>query len=192
MAHIKPLTTDEILKLKAVALYIVDKCESIDYFHLFKILYFADREHYARYGRRIVNDTFCALKNGPVPSNLYDVVKDVNGAERLLPSSPLKVISLAFCVPDSTYPYIISANERPDCDELSKSDMEMLDKSIESNKDVPFRKLSDLSHDGAWTDAHNRQPNSEMDPLMMAKAAGASDDTMAYLRDEADIDGMLR
>ncbi len=29
-----------MLKLKAVVLYVINKCDEIDYFHLFKILYF--------------------------------------------------------------------------------------------------------------------------------------------------------
>ena len=74
------MTIDDILKLKAAALYVVNKCQAIDYFHLFKILYFADREHYAVYGRRIINDTFCALQNGPVPSFLYDAIKVLYGS----------------------------------------------------------------------------------------------------------------
>ena len=41
---IKELTIDEMLKLKAVVLYVINKCDEIDYFHLFKILYFADRD----------------------------------------------------------------------------------------------------------------------------------------------------
>ena len=32
------MTIDDILKLKAAALYVVNKCQAIDYFHLFKIL----------------------------------------------------------------------------------------------------------------------------------------------------------
>ena len=36
---IKELTIDEMLKLKAVVLYVINKCDEIDYFHLFKILY---------------------------------------------------------------------------------------------------------------------------------------------------------
>ena len=66
---------DDVLKLKAAVLYVVNKCGEIGYMHLFKILYFANREHYAKYGRSIINDTFCALPKGPVPSFLYDAVK---------------------------------------------------------------------------------------------------------------------
>ncbi|HCC85711.1 MAG TPA: hypothetical protein DEQ06_03790, partial [Porphyromonadaceae bacterium] len=70
---------DEILKLKSAFLYILNKQRYIDQFHAFKILYFADREHLAKYGRRIIHDTFYAMENGPVPSNLYDTVKFKNG-----------------------------------------------------------------------------------------------------------------
>lgn len=42
MAHIQALTTDDILKLKAITLYIVNKCGVADIFHILKILYFAD------------------------------------------------------------------------------------------------------------------------------------------------------
>ena len=39
----------DVDKLKAVTLYILKKCGATDYIHLFKILYFAEREHYADY-----------------------------------------------------------------------------------------------------------------------------------------------
>ena len=82
MAKVRSLTENEVLKLKATALYVLNKCGKLDYFHLFKIIYFADKEHYAKYGRRIIHDTFCALENGPVPSLLYDAVKNIRANKR--------------------------------------------------------------------------------------------------------------
>ena len=76
------LTFDDMLKLKAVVLYIINRCEAIDYFHLFKCLYFADRDQSAKYGKRIIADTFCALKNGPVPSTLFDAIKVTVGQKK--------------------------------------------------------------------------------------------------------------
>lgn len=35
------MTTDDMLKLKAVTLYILKQCGELDFIHLFKILYFA-------------------------------------------------------------------------------------------------------------------------------------------------------
>lgn len=89
MSKIRELTLDEMLKLKAAVLYVINKCGVIDYFHLFKILYFADRAHYAHYGRRIIQDTFCALQKGPVPSTLFDAIKIATNQTTAIKSSPL-------------------------------------------------------------------------------------------------------
>lgn len=75
----RKLSEDEIAKLKAVALYVLDKCGETDFIHLFKIIYFAERSLYAKYGQHLVNDSFVAMEHGPVPSNLYDALKLMNG-----------------------------------------------------------------------------------------------------------------
>jgi|WetSurMetagenome_2_1015567.scaffolds.fasta_scaffold33933_3 uncharacterized phage-associated protein len=191
MAHIHCLTHDEILKLKAVVLYIVNKCSEIDYFHLFKIIYFADRMHYATYGRRIIQDTFCALPKGPVPSQLYDAIKDAIGKQPLENDSNLKLISNSLTSSDETYPFILNATEQPDMDELSKSDINMLDKSIFEYKDIEMQELSDKSHDFAWESAVKISPNSPMDPILIAKAGGASEGTIAFIRENEYIDKIL-
>lgn len=183
------LTIDDILKLKAVALYVIDKCQVIDYFHLFKILYFADREHYAVYGRRIIKDTFCALQNGPVPSFLYDAVKALWGGGN---NELLQIIATALEIPDVDYKYYIKAVEKPDMDELSDSDKEMLNKSISENQTLPFDILSRKSHDIAWQDAWNRQHNSNINPELMARAAGASEATLEYIRENYFFDELIK
>lgn len=178
MARVR-LTTDEILKLKAVVLYVIKKCQSIDYFHLFKIIYFADREHYATYGRRIICDTFCALPKGPVPSFLYDAIKVLLNEDKT--SKDLNIISNALSANDSVYKFILSAKEDPDMDELSLSDIKVLDKSIEENLQLSINVLSEKSHDLAWREAWNKSQNSPMKPILMAQAGGASDATLEYI-----------
>ena len=44
------MSAEDIAKLKAVALYVLDKCGETDFIHLFKIIYFAERNLYAKYG----------------------------------------------------------------------------------------------------------------------------------------------
>lgn len=188
MTRNKRLTIDEILKLKATALYVINKCQDVDLLHLFKILYFADKEHYAVYGRRIINDTFCALQNGPVPSFLYDAIKVHQGGRC---TDELRIISDSIFLPSKEFDYYVSSKEQPDMDELSASDIEMLDKSISENKDVPFGELSKRSHDIAWRDAWEKQQNSPIDPLLMARAAGASDATIDYIRENEFFDQLV-
>jgi len=188
MSRSRELTIDELLKLKAAVLYIVDKCKEIDYFHIFKILYFADGQHYAKYGRRIVKDTFCALGNGPVPSNLYNAIKTVVGKG----SYPeLSIISDALKPADDVYYYMITGTEKPDMDELSKSDIECLEKSIVENKDIPFGDLSKKSHDAAWTEAWNIKDATPMDDLSIAKAAGADSAMIEYIKENELVDSLI-
>lgn len=184
----KRMTKDEILKLKAVALYVVNKFEAIDILPLFKIIYFADREHYAVYGRRIIGDTYCALKNGPVPSFLYDAIKVLNGGYT---NTDLQIISNSLQIPDKEFAYIISALEIPDMDELSASDIEMLNKSISENGSLPIHTLSRKSHDFAWESAWKKAQNSPIDPILMARAAGASDATIEYILENEFFDKII-
>lgn len=192
MAKIKGLTVDEMLKLKAVVLYVINKCGEIDYFHLFKILYFADKEHYAKYGRRIIQDTFCALPKGPVPSALFDAIKIAVNQASATKDSPLLMIADAITSPDSAYYFILGAKEMPDMDELSKSDITFLDASIAENKDTDIKTLSTKSHDIAWKDAWEKKIAHPMNPLLMAKAAGANDAMMEYIKENEIINNLAR
>jgi uncharacterized phage-associated protein len=191
MAKMNALSEDEMLKLKAVVLYVLNKCEELDYFHLFKILYFADKEHYAKYGRRIIQDIFCALPKGPVPSILFDAIKVASGQTKAGKYSSLCLIADSLEVPDPSYYFILTAKELPDMDELSESDIELLDKSIAENKDLSFSELSAKSHDLAWESAWNKSHNSAIDDILMAKAAGANDDMIEYIEENKLIKALI-
>ena len=191
MAHVQALTHDDILKLKAIVLYIVNQCGTVDIFHILKILYFADRAHYAEWGTRLSNDTFCAMDIGPVASHLYNALKDVTGKERLRAGSPLKLISDALYQADPMYENYVCAREKADMDELSASDVDCLDRSIAENKGKDFGALSQKSHDRAWQEAYGKQKNSEMDPLLMAEAGGASKETLEFIKENAEFDRLL-
>lgn len=191
MANVKALSYDDILKLKAIVLYIVNKCGTVDIFHILKILYFADRTHYAEWGTRLCNDTFCAMDNGPVASHLYNALKDVTGKELLRADSPLKMISNALYQVDPMYENYVCAREEADMDELSGSDIDCLDNSITENKGQSFSSLSRKSHDQAWREAYGKRKNSEMDPLLMAEAGGASKETLEFIKENVAFDQML-
>lgn len=57
MKRVNKMSADDVAKLKAVALYVLDKCGETDFIHLFKIIYFAERSLYAKYGQHLVKDT---------------------------------------------------------------------------------------------------------------------------------------
>lgn len=186
----KPLTHDEMLKLKAATLYVLSKCGCIDYYHLFKILYFADRNHYAKYGRRIVADTFCALPDGPVPSRLYDAVKAAIRQKGLPITSDLWEIANAIGQESGSADYYLYAKEQPDNDELSASDIEMLDEAIKAYVGMRYGELRETSHDAAWQKAFQNKENSPIDPHQSARAGGASDEMMQFIEELEVFDQM--
>lgn len=80
-------TIDQILKIKAVVLYILKAFpEGVDYIHLFKVMYFAQQNQLKEYGLPIIYDTFVARKHGPVPTLTYKVLRGVEGKAEI--SSP--------------------------------------------------------------------------------------------------------
>lgn len=191
MANQYPMTEDELLKLKAVVLYIIGQCKTIDYFHLFKILYFADRNHLGKYGRRIVKDTFCALQYGPVPSNLYDAIKIVTGKTSRPASDAITILSDALASKDTIYPNYLTNKEEADMDELSPSDIECIDQSIKENSQTPFDRLSDQSHDKAWIEAWEKKRNSPINELTLAEAGGADESMMEYVKENLELDSLI-
>lgn len=176
------MSADDVAKLKAVALYVLDKCGETDFIHLFKIIYFAERKIYAKYGQHLVKDTFVAMEHGPVPSNLYDALKLMNGKGN---NKSVKSIS------DSLLPaggecawFFVKSSEKPDMDELSKAEVEALDEAIARYKDVDAKTLSEMSHDIAWHAAWDKSHNTQMSPLDIAKAGEASDEFLRYLAEQ--------
>lgn len=186
------MTQDEILKLKAVALYIINKFGAVDILRIFKILYFAEKEHFARYGRRIVSDKYIAMENGPVPSALYDAIKIAQGRNNLANYPQIATISNSLSIggPESL-DYVVVAKEQPDMDELSKSEILCLDNSFKENKGLEFKELSEKSHDIAWTTAWNKCVNSEINPILIAQAAGANDAMIEYIKENQSINELI-
>jgi uncharacterized phage-associated protein len=162
-------------KAKAVLLYIAEKLGEADFLRVFKILYFAEKEHLATYGRPIVGDTYIAMKNGPVPSFIYDALKYARGNGFFSPS--FEGIAKAIDIASN---FTFKAKEKADLDELSKSDLLCLDKSIEENKHLDFSELSTKSHDAAWDTADR---DDAMDTLNIAKAGGANDEMLKYIEE---------
>ena len=78
------MTSHDRKKLTELVLFILDKTGGVDFYHAFKILYFAEMKHLAKWGSGFVPDEFCALKYGPVPTQLYDAVKQQNRDTQLI------------------------------------------------------------------------------------------------------------
>ena len=105
---------------------------SIDKLKLVKLVFYADREHLACYGRPIAGGFYVAMPHGPVSSELLD---HLNGAT---PQADLPFTIEGCC---------ISANKVVNEDKLSESDIEILEKvNNEYGRYDPFT-LRDMTHE---------------------------------------------
>lgn len=147
--------------------------KSCDFHKLFKILYFAERGHLSKYGRSITGDKYIAMKDGPVPSNIYDVLRVLGGDSIFNTSIDF---TRDFAVKNGHYIYLLNSNL--DMDIFSESEVECLSDSIEENKNLSFGILRDRSHDFAWQSANK---NDDMSIFDIAKAGGANDDLLRYI-----------
>lgn len=140
MAVVKSLFGDEVLM--NAALWVAQKLsDSQRRLHkIFKILWFADLSHLKKYGRTITGDTYFAMKNGPVPTILYDEMKN--------PSNGFFKIYEKDC--GKGFVEVLKP-----CNEefLSDTDKQELQESFEKYKDMDFGMLSELSHKEAWRSA---------------------------------------
>lgn len=170
----------DILTLKSTLLYILNKNkEGLSFIHIFKILYFANKQHLAKYGRVIINDTFYALPDGPVPTILYDIFKHKKGELKFSSDEEQKLAPIldAIIIKND---FIVNTSEVYDDLDISKSAIECLNISIKENKELSYSEISDKSHDKAWEQAHGNQ-NKKMNIFEIAKAGGANSETVNYL-----------
>lgn len=139
-------TSFNALKALAAILYVACRHKDVSFHTLSKVLYFADRESLHQYGRTICGDSYIAMKHGPVPSGVYDMLKAVRGDDQPW-HSEYKRFCQAFEVNGR---YSIVAKAEPDLRYLSKSDRECLDQAIEQYGQMSFGRLTQASHDKAW------------------------------------------
>lgn len=164
-------------KIVEILLYILRSTGGSDIYHLLKTLFFAEKEHLAKWGCKIISDEFYALPYGPVPTKTYDAIKanSNTGFSQLLWEN----ISRA----DEDANNILLASRDANMDYISASEKETVDNAIKECKNASFEELMQRSHTEAWQKAFNsnRKRISEID---MARDAGASDDMIEYIKEE--------
>lgn len=181
------MTNFDKQKLTEILLYILNKTKGLDYYHVFKVIYFANISYLAKYGFPMVSDEFCALPDGPVPSVLYNCIKGDPQCDKELQAMINSSISKGT---DDAY-YMLEANRQPDVEYLSKADIEALDKSICENVNLPYGELRAKSHGEEWKRAYAQQGRKVMDIIGMAKDGMASDDMIEYIKDNLFVEAAL-
>jgi uncharacterized phage-associated protein len=162
-------------KAISAVLYISKNLSRPDLHKISKVLYFAEQKHLSTYGSPIIGDCFVAMDNGPVPSQIYDMLKTVRG-DSLMETDDYKPF---FRVEKS---YFIIPLVNADLNEFSESELECLNVSLEENKDLGFNELKAKSHGMAYDKA---SLNSTISFENMAIEGGANEDMINFLKEKS-------
>lgn len=185
----KPMTNYDSKKVTELVLFILGKTGGIDFYHVFKILYFAEMKHLAKWGCGILPDEFCALKYGPVPTQLYHAVKEFDHPQTILSKELSEAIQFA----GEDAPNVLLPIREANLKFISKSEIEALEQSIEENKSLTFGQLMSKSHDGAWEEANRRANGTNVIlPVSMAKVLNADDTILEYIEEQMQIESALK
>ena len=176
------LNFNEKKALNAV-LFIVSKLKRKDFHKIFKVLYFADRNHISEYGRPISGDVYIAMDDGPVPSKLYDIFKSVRGdgyfKDKGHFSKLIQIIDWD----------IVKALQEPNLKSLSKTDIKHLNNSLELYGNMSWDEVREKSHDYAWRRTAKNNPIS-LDNLV--RETGDDKEYIDYLKEQEELINLCR
>jgi hypothetical protein len=123
--------------------YLASARPGVDVFHACKVLFYTDLNHFRRYGRPVTGDQYYAMKDGPVPSFAYDVVRrNVKNVSQEL----LSVIDSALIIAPKEQHYSMNSRRSFNRSLFSKTDVICMDESIARYADMTFGTLWTIVH----------------------------------------------
>ena len=127
-------------KIIEVILHLAHKGIPLDRYKLVKLVYLADITHLNRYSRFITDDKMVAMKNGPVPSTLYDILCKRKRRGVDYANMPFDYVT------KGDRHYIENPKREIRRGLFSKSDLEVLDEVFDQYGKSSFGELYDLTH----------------------------------------------
>jgi len=123
----------------------------ITQYYIGKVFFFADKEHLLDWGRPISGDRYVAMEHGPVPSLIYDLIKDTSGEPDELVD---ELSSRVEIVARGTTRHVYSKADEAEFPDLSETDKEYLLDALHKYGNMHFDELKRLSHeDPAYNEA---------------------------------------
>lgn len=164
-------------------LYVAYRLTRKDFHKIFKILYFADKEHFSVYSRPITGDTYIAMQDGPVPSKLYDIFKSVRGNGYFKDNGKF---SQYFKVVDWD---LIEPQKEPSLNLLSSTDINFLDKALLEYGGMSWDEVREKSHDYAW---RNTVLNKEISFQNILLEAGEDDSYISFVKEQNELKAIFQ
>jgi uncharacterized phage-associated protein len=137
-------------KTLSAILFLAHQDGQIDLYALLKTLYYADKNHLHEWGRTITGDFYVRMPYGPVPSQVYDMLKSVRGDGTW--ATDLKKF-FGFLDKNTIKPLLA-----PDMNKLSETDREALQISFSKRGRKSFPALRRESHNDAAFKSKSNEP----------------------------------
>lgn len=136
----------------------------ITQYYIGKVFFFADREHLLDWGRPISGDRYVAMEHGPVPSAIYDLIKDTSGE----PDDIVDELNARVVIHVEGNKRKVFSKEGQSFKSLSQTDQQYLLESLRRFGHMSFGDIRKLSHeDLAWEKAWDKPGlSNEMDPSL--------------------------
>lgn len=132
-----------------------------------KLIFLADKHHLVRFGRPVTGDRICAMKDGPVPSAVLNMLNDIlsnpDGSSHPFLERNISV-NRSFINPH------FEAEGFELGDFLSESDMEALKTTVRAYGGMTFSELRRITHEmpaykRAWDERRNDSPKMAFEDL---------------------------
>jgi len=163
-------------------LYVANRVQRKDFHKIFKIIYFADRQHLADWGSPITGDTYIAMEAGPVPSRLYDMLKIVRG-DSYMPDN--EGLGKYFQIEGWMY---VKPLLDADLNKLSPNEQEALQEAINKYAALSYDEIKENSHDVAWRSTA-RDFSIKWEDI--AREAGLNGEEMEYVEEFSRLEAAL-
>ena len=133
-------------KGRAAIHWMVSQKHDLDLHAGLKACYFADKAHLNEYGRPIFGATYKAMKFGPVPLEIYEMMK--GEAIWLIESG-----TMSFPWQLSGHRLVSTDNSQADLSPLSETDRAHLTRGLELSMDMSFSERTAATHGSDWQKA---------------------------------------
>lgn len=164
----KNMRFNEVKATQAAARLLRSRGGRMSYMKLIKLMYLADREALARWGRPITMDTYVSMDKGPVLSHVLDRIN-----EGPSPDDPSFWAQHIVSVGN----YEVELSEDPAGEALSEAEDEILDEVFAKHGHLTRWKMVDLVHTlPEWTD-----PNGGAAPIRYADILRAQNKNQAEI-----------
>ena len=145
-------------KALEVIVYLANKKENLDHYHLVKTVFYADKMHLNNYGRPILGDVYKKMKAGPVPSLILDLI---NCNSFMLSSDLIRKSVKAFEIVQKGKQKLVKPKREANLNEFSQTDIQCLDSAFKLCLGKSGDKLFQETHkEKSWIAA---ELNSDMD-----------------------------